>query len=118
MSITPDDLKQYAEEIASYSDKTETDTRTIINRAYYAAYHYAQQVALVHGYVCPNQTSTHQALLDFLAEQEHEDFAVLADNLKLLRKLRRKADYQLDQSITSKHEKDSLTYMAGVFTIK
>lgn len=109
MSITTKDLIDLAKNKVK-STTSEVDIRCVVGRAYYAAYHHANNFhdsLLSPGVTPPNATGVHARLIHQLINPSipHTD----PDNLKSrsigyilkgIHHLRKKSDYDIDDSIT------------------
>lgn len=100
MSVTPDDLLAEAKLLASAARASEARRRTVISRAYYAAYHALLQAAQTKGYVYdtkPNRPKgSHENLIHWCEHlQGDPDLKLSARRLLTMKRDRVNADYKL-----------------------
>lgn len=109
------DFLTLAQELSSGN---EAALRTSISRAYYAAFHQAQATAQKYTFKPNlNSASSHQDVIDFLAGFGDKDYRTTANYLKLARNLRKKADYQLSDPITTQDAQTCIQYAQQVFKL-
>lgn len=107
MSTTPVDLLGEARALLVDTAK-EVRCRTVISRAYYAAFHACWKFALALGFQDRRDRSAHGLLIRFLADREEDSYREGALLLNRLRDLRNKADYHLDVTVTNAIAKDAV----------
>ena len=95
--IKPSDLLDEARQLAQTINSGEVRRRTIISRAYYAAYHKAQDSAKNLGYLYdPNAgAGIHEHLIWFFKRYPDSNFQYAGRLLSTLRTRRTEADYWL-----------------------
>ena len=90
---------------------TEIRRRTIVGRAYYAAYHFLLSHSCTDGfkaYRAEADTGRHKALIDFLSKSQDRVVQHCGRTLSTLFSRRRKADYILEKSISITEAKDTV----------
>lgn len=99
MSVSPSDFLTSADSLAASADKNEMTLRNVLSRAYYAAFHRAQEFA-------PSQQAhndgigMHRSYIEQLMQNKSGSIErKLAEKLKSMYSRRIKADYQLDKNI-------------------
>ncbi|HYG89627.1 MAG TPA: hypothetical protein VD978_25605 [Azospirillum sp.] len=113
---TPADLLKEAKLLDRDPAKTETRRRTIVGRAYYAAYHGALAHETVQGFAFePGKRNSegrhlgrHQQLIDFLKRSRNPVLQQVGEKLELLRLRRTQADYRLSIPLKRNEESDSV----------
>ena len=99
MSINPIDLLGQTQELVADS-ATEVRYRTVISRAYYAAFHACRELAPALGFRDRRDRSAHGRLNRFLAKRKEDRYRERAVLLRQLRDLRNTADYHLNVTVT------------------
>jgi uncharacterized protein (UPF0332 family) len=89
-----------ADELATAN--RETDWRTAVSRAYFAAFHGARQLLQQGGFDVPRGDQAHAYLWLRLAHCGHADLEVEGTRLNDMRRMRNKADYDLDTALEQK----------------
>jgi len=110
MPVAPKDFIDKALEIIDHAECVEIDCRNAISRAYYSAYHYALLFATRElGEDVENLTGgTHKKLCDLLStyicnnKEAQREIWLIATKLRLLHTARVRADYHIDETVTSK----------------
>lgn len=95
----------------SIGPTTEMRRRTIINRAYYAAYHYVMSHPCVKGFAVYREKVNmghHKALTEFLSQSQDSTIQHVSGLLRTLFSRRRKADYVLARPISQSEAEDSV----------
>ena len=69
-------------------------SRTVVSRAYYAAYHAVRTAAVAQGFV-PPRLDAHIALVQYCHDQRRREWSNVAEKLRRLRDDRNAADYDL-----------------------
>ncbi|HEY0836391.1 MAG TPA: hypothetical protein VGE72_20960 [Azospirillum sp.] len=113
---TPSDLWNEAKLLDSDSAKTDTRRRTIIGRAYYAAYHRVLSAAKEQGFRYDpdvrgrngRRLGSHQQLIEFLRVTGVRRAVLAGDALEVLRCRRTAADYELSSPVEIGKETDSV----------
>lgn len=105
MSVTPGDLLAEAKALRVAARGSEARRRTIVGRAYYAAYHSLLIAALALGYEYSRENNRppgrHENLIDWAIRQSSiHDLRIAAERLRALKSWRRKADYTLDIDVS------------------
>lgn len=100
MSVTPDDLLAEAKLLATAARASEARRRTVISRAYYAAYHTLLQAAQAKGYVYETQQNRpagrHENLIHWCEGRPSDpDLKQSARRLLTMKRHRVSADYKL-----------------------
>lgn len=100
MSVTPDDLLAEAKALAAAARASEARRRTVIGRAYYAAYHALLQAVQAKGYVYETKQKRpaghHENLIHWCEHlQGDPDLKQSARRLLTMKKDRVSADYKL-----------------------
>jgi len=100
--IGPDDLLEEARELAKTARSREVRRRSAMSRAYYAAFHRADEAARSAGYRfdASEGAGSHVHLLAFLARLPDPGARTAARSLKTLKKQRVLSDYQLAEDIS------------------
>ena len=113
--MTPIDFLTLARELSSGN---EAALRTSISRAYYADFHQEQITAPKYTFKQNLESvSSHQDVIDFLAGFGERDYKTVAIYLKRARRLRKKADYQLSDTITAQDAQTCIQYAKQVFKL-
>lgn len=113
---TPADLLNEAKLLDRDPAKTETRRRTIVGRAYYAAYHgaLAHQASGDFAFepgkrdVSGRHRGRHQQLIDFLKQSQNPALKRAGRKLEILRLRRTGADYNLCLPLKRDEESDSV----------
>jgi uncharacterized protein (UPF0332 family) len=102
MPVAPTDFLQVANDLKAGKkiDPKEPVDRTIVGRAYYAAFLAARE-AVRSAYGKPYYQPKHKALTDGLAGASDVDVAELGARLQTLKSLRQRADYDTHLTVTS-----------------
>lgn len=105
MSVTPGDLLAEAKALRVAARGSEARRRTIVGRAYYAAYHSLLIAAQALGYRYSKENNrppgSHENLIDWAMRQSStHDLRIAAERLRALKHWRRKADYTLDIDVS------------------
>lgn len=108
MSVTPGDLLAEAKALRVAARSSEARRRTIVGRAYYAAYHSLLIAALALGYEYGRENNRpsgrHENLIDWAMRQSSvHDLRIAAERLRALKPWRHKADYALDAEVSFSH---------------
>lgn len=74
----------------------EIDYRNAASRAYYCAFHLCKNLVETIPISTDNIGTSHQRIIDALAQSHDKRLKSLANKLKVVRELRHKADYKLD----------------------
>jgi len=95
--IDPSDLLEEAKELGKTSHSREVRRRTAISRAYYAAFHRANEVAQREGYRFDKaeRTGMHKHLFRFLERSADIDVNTAVEILEFLKDQRINSDYRL-----------------------
>lgn len=126
MSITPDDIFKTATSLATTTlgnISTEADLRSAASRAYYAALHAAD--LSIPDALKPSETEkgskgSHQVIIDAIvswskgAYQGRSDARDMARNLTKLKRVRKKADYLIDEDFSLPEATDAVTTASGI----
>ncbi len=107
MSVSPIDILGEARLLLTNS-ATEVRCRTVISRAYYAAFHACSNLAGALGLRDRRDRSAHGLLIRFLADRGEETHRERADLLGKLRDLRNTADYNLGITVTKAVAEDAV----------
>ena len=114
MSATPGDLLTEAQSLSTEMNKCEARRRTVIGRAYYAAYHALLSAAAREGYRYGRENGrapgSHENLIEWAIH--HGDSKSLTQGAVALRRLknqRAKADYHLNVTVSPGDAQTSLT---------
>ena len=91
--MTPASLLALAERLALGTD--DTDWRSAVSRAYYAAFHVARQLMEQCGFAVPRADRAHRYLSDWLSNCGHRPTIQAGQWLEQLRGHRNEADYDL-----------------------
>lgn len=105
MSVTPGDLLAEAKALRVAARGSEARRRTIVGRAYYAAYHSLLIAAQALGYRYGNENNRppgrHENLIDWASRQNSaHDLRIAAERLRALKPWRQRADYALDIGVS------------------
>lgn len=100
--ITASDLLTIAEEIKSQGDD-EIYHRTVVNRAYYSAYHCCLPLGSTLPAPSRDPKGSHVRLSDQLTEAREKDLMKAGYILKQLHGLRVDADYEIDTNFDEKN---------------
>jgi uncharacterized protein (UPF0332 family) len=92
--MNPDEFLDLAGELATGA--REGDWRTTASRAYYAAFHVARRLLRGAGFQVPQADRAHAYLWMRLNNSGHPDIVNAAEKLRMLRRRRNDADYDLD----------------------
>jgi|GEM_PF-1647453 len=112
--IKPEDFLDLAVKLKeSTGDTDEVVIRTIINRSYYYVYHYIMrrcgQLIKIHRekqrFIEKRKKSLHIALVKFFEEQRERKLAEMIDRL---RRMRTRADYELEQSFRKEDAEEAI----------
>ncbi len=106
----PKDFLREAKALSS-GPATDMRRRTIVNRAYYAAYHYVMLHPCVKGFAAFRKNAnmgSHTALIEFLSQSQDSTIQYVSGLLRTLFNRRRKADYVLAASISQSEAEDSV----------
>jgi hypothetical protein len=114
--MKPSDILGEARVLNEDEAKSDARRRTIVGRAYYAAYHHViQSGELVNFKYEPEKRDVrgrhlgrHQQLIAHLAGSKLRGARIAADKLATLRLRRRDADYDLDECLPRGIESDSV----------
>ena len=101
------DLLAEARTLSNAISSSATRRRTVIGRAYYAAYHELLGYAITQGY-SPAGRSVHAQLRDWLQLHGNPDVRRAGDIMEQMRKLRVDADYKPQISISIQDARDAL----------
>ena len=101
------DLLAEARTLSNAINSSTTRRRTVIGRAYYAAYHELLGYAITQGY-SPAGRSVHAQLRDWLQLQGNPEVRRAGDIMEQMRKLRVDADYYPHINITVRDARDAL----------
>lgn len=114
MSVTPGDLLTEAQALSADITHSEARRRTVVSRAYYAAYHALLTAAAREGYRYGRENGrspgSHENLIEWAIH--HSDAKSLTQSAVALRRLknqRTKADYRLTETVTFNDAQASLT---------
>lgn len=117
--IEPVDFLNLAKELNEDDSGQEAKHRTSISRAYYAAYHEAAQCYASHENLelTDSLFGNHQAFIRKLQENRSEKLIrTIGNQLYDLKKDRIKADYKLNQEVTSSAAKKSFFASTKIIT--
>jgi hypothetical protein len=114
MSVTPGDLLTEAQALSADIIHSEARRRTVIGRAYYAAYHALLAAATRAGYRYARDDGRppgrHENLMEWASRRSgSESLEEAADHLNKLKRWRVNADYYLDRHISPGDARMSLT---------
>jgi uncharacterized protein (UPF0332 family) len=114
MSVTPGDLLTEAQALSADINHSESRRRTVIGRAYYAAFHALRTAAERQGYRYSRDNgfarSSHENLIEWAIH--HGDAKSLVQGAVALRRLKNQrttADYRLDDAVSLGDARMSLT---------
>jgi uncharacterized protein (UPF0332 family) len=93
--MNPHDFLEVANELVT--GIREADWRSAVGRAYYAAFHVARNLFQLCGFYVPRGEQAHAYLWLRLTNSGHPDVQNAGFDLNHLRKMRNRADYDLDQ---------------------
>lgn len=113
MSVTPGDLLAEAKALRVAARGSEARRRTIVGRAYYAAYHSLLIAAQALGYRYSKENNRppgrHENLIDWaMRHSSTNDLRIAAERLRALKPLRHRADYALDIEVSFSHTENCL----------
>lgn len=103
MTIDPKDLADYAFDLYNQCKPvpcSELEIRTIINRAYYGAFLTARDFSGVQN----TSGSIHREVIE---HYQNKHIGRVSNNLDSLKRLRQKADYELDSTLSERDAKTS-----------
>ncbi len=83
--------------------REEPALRSAVSRAYYAAYHCSIGLVRELGFSFEKGAPAHEKIYQYLRNTEVQDAIAAANDLKLLRKRRNEADYELDSGEFKDH---------------
>lgn len=113
MSVTPGDLLAEAKALRVAARGSETRRRTMVGRAYYAAYHSllaaAKKVGYQYGKDNNRPPGRHENLIDWAIRRSADnDHKIAAERLRSLKAWRHRADYTLDAEVSFSHAENCL----------
>lgn len=118
MTVSPVDILDEARALLALprSQRTEARRRTIISRAYYAAYHHLLKHPEVRGFRSARTAGKgmHTQFLDYLSGAGDRNVLHAAAILRKLRELRVAADYHLDKRLAARSETQALEDAAAM----
>lgn len=114
MSIGPSDFLEAARELGKGSE--EVDFRNAASRSYYAAYHRCKPIAK-RGDFRVSGRGDHVDVIDALERSFKTDGKILARNLHASRKLRRKADYRIEEEFRDREAALCIDKATKIFEI-
>ncbi len=91
----------FAQKLVQMRD--EPALRSAVSRAYYAAYHFSIGLVREIGFQFEKGAPAHEKIYQYLRNTQMQDAVSAANDLKLLRKRRNEADYELDSSEFKDH---------------
>jgi uncharacterized protein (UPF0332 family) len=114
MSVTPGDLLTEAQALSADINHSEARRRTVVGRAYYAAYHALLAAATRAGYRYARDDGrppgSHENLMEWAMNRSGSlDLGKSAFALRDLKRQRAKADYRLTETVTFNDAQASLT---------
>lgn len=105
MSVTPLDILAEARDLFDNARPDEARYRTIVGRAYYAAFHALLTIAEQHGYRYSRADGAppgrHENVIWWATRRGVPSLRVAAGRVEALKKWRVKADYHLHRSISA-----------------
>lgn len=107
----PVDILQEARNLIDGADRSDVRLRTVLGRAYYAAFHFIINHPCAGGYAKYRKeadTGRHRALINFLSKSSDRTIQYVAQTLDQLYSRRIKADYVLHIPILHAHAEDSV----------
>ena len=107
MSVTPNELLEAAKAIGG--GDAEVDRRNAVSRAYYAAWHRCQPIGQSVGLSAPPGGGVHQQLIDTLEQDRNMTLRSLGYMLRQCRRLRIKADYEIESDFSPEDARIALT---------
>lgn len=117
---TPGDLLSEAQALADSAQTDRTRRRTVVGRAYYAAYHHLLEHGRSRGYAPSGRdhkgkpVGVHAALIDWLKHQPDRALYDAGLDLEALKNLRIKADYVLSAELAVTQVADALRWAEGL----
>ena len=102
------DLLAEARTLSTAINSTAARRRTIIGRAYYAAFHEMLNCATPRGYCPTGKLSVHAQLITWLNTSGSRDLRRAGGIMKQLRALRADADYEPSVAITAQNARDAV----------
>lgn len=109
-----EDLRREALALAVAFRGNEARRRTIVGRAYYAAFHRVLAAAVAHGHKSAG-FQAHARLIEFCLNNKRSEFRTAGAELRALRTLRVHADYGLTKSILIDEVEECLERMEAIF---
>ena len=97
----PVEFYQFAGQLYQQKSEREVENRIIINRAYYSAFLCARCFSKISN----SSGSVHKEVIDYFEKQPNKN---IFNQLKQLKDLRQKADYDLNSAIVSRQAGKSL----------
>jgi hypothetical protein len=116
--ILPTDLLSEARSLASAARNNETRRRTVVGRAYYAAFHALLDAVSATGYNYPRNADPpgrHEHLIAWSMAHSDADIVTAAGLLQELKFFRRRADYALESHLNYTDMVDVLEKVAYLF---
>lgn len=113
MSVRPTDILREARDLFS-DNAQEVRYRTVVSRAYYAAFHHTKSYAETQGFKGNKGRSIHRDIINFLAGHKNADNRYRSHRLDQLRNLRNRADYRLEMNFGTPMAEDALNDAAEI----
>jgi uncharacterized protein (UPF0332 family) len=96
---------------------TEAEWRTTVSRAYYAAFHVARRLLSDLGFTVPRADRAHQYLVFRLGNSGEPAVERAAHDLKTLRRLRNRADYDETPALTQAQAAAAVPVAEGILRV-
>ncbi len=113
--ISPEDLLDEAKALLGLATSSEARRRTIIGRAYYAAFHFLRSHECCKHYQEERGLGTHRNLINYLSESRSLNVLFAARILNSLYSYRCRADYMLNMDIERGLERRAVEDTEDIF---